>query len=106
MEKDNYSILDRLNGIKKIVLGNHDKPQHVKSLLNHVNLVGGMFKWDNFILTHCPIHEAEIGRFSKNIHGHVHENTIQDERYINVCAEAVNYEPVQFSFIKDRIKRL
>ncbi len=99
MEKDNYSILDRLNGIKKVVLGNHDKPQHVKSLLNHVNLVCGMFKLDGYILTHCPIHESEIDRFNGNIHGHVHENTIPDERYINVSAEAINYTPVQFSKI-------
>lgn len=99
MEKDNYSILDRLNGIKKIVLGNHDQPQHVKSLLNHVNYVCGMFKLDNYILTHCPIHESEINRFKGNIHGHVHEDTINHPKYFNMSAEAINYTPVQLTKI-------
>lgn len=102
MEKDNYTILDKLNGIKKIVLGNHDMPQHVKSLQKHCNYVCGMFKLDNYILTHVPIHESEINRFYKNIHGHVHENTISDKRYINVSAEAINYTPIQFEFIKNK----
>lgn len=99
MEKANYEILNRLNGIKKVVLGNHDKPQHVKKLLEYVNCVCGLYKLDNYILSHAPIHESEMPRFLKNIHGHVHENTIPDERYINVCAEAINYTPVQFSSI-------
>lgn len=93
MEKGNYEILDRLNGIKKVVLGNHDKPQHVGKLLEHVNCVCGMFKYHNFIFTHCPIHPSELHRFAKNIHGHVHENSLQDDRYINVSCEIVDYTP-------------
>lgn len=98
MEKSTpYILLDRLNGYKKIVLGNHDKPQHIPELLKYVNSVCGMIKYKNFILTHCPIHDTEIGRFKKNIHGHVHENSLDDERYINVSCEAVNYTPVLIS---------
>lgn len=41
MEKSNYEIINRLNGIKKVVLGNHDKPQHVSKLLKYVNSVCG-----------------------------------------------------------------
>lgn len=99
MEKNNYEILNRLNGIKKIVLGNHDKPQYVKSLLNYCNFVCGSFKMGikevkgNVILTHIPIHESEISRFHYNIHGHVHENTLNDKKYINVSAEVINYKP-------------
>ena len=94
MEKSSpYHLLNRLNGIKKVVLGNHDMPQHIPELLKYVNTVCGMFKYKNLILTHCPIHESEIGRFSKNIHGHVHENSLEDGRYINVSCENVNYIP-------------
>lgn len=93
MEKDSYEILDRLNGYKKVVLGNHDQPQHIPKLLKYVNSVCGMFKYKNFILTHCPIHESEINRFSKNVHGHVHENSLADRRYINVSCEVVDYTP-------------
>lgn len=97
MEKSTpYPLLNKLNGYKKVVLGNHDQPQHIPELLKYVNSVCGMLKYKGFILTHCPIHPNEIGRFRKNIHGHVHENSLIDERYINVSCEVVNFSPVPF----------
>lgn len=102
MEKDEYWILDLLNGIKKVILGNHDKRQHVPSLLKYVNSVAGMEKYkQGILLTHCPIHTCEMDRFSYNIHGHVHENTLEDKRYINVSAEVIDYTP---KLIKELIK--
>jgi calcineurin-like phosphoesterase family protein len=110
MEKTKgYELLAKLNGFKKVVLGNHDKPQHVPELLKYVNSVSGMVKYKGYILTHCPIHESEIGRFAKNIHGHVHEKTLMtapkefskrpkwfpDDRYLNVSCEAVDYTPIK-----------
>jgi len=95
MEKrTNYHLLSRLKGYKKVVMGNHDMPQHARSLLEYVNSVCGMFKYSSdIILTHCPIHESEIKRFKLNIHGHVHANTLPDKRYVNVCCEVVDYTP-------------
>lgn len=94
MEKaTSYPLLNKLNGYKKVVLGNHDQPQHIPELLKYVNSVCGMVKYKDCILTHCPIHESEISRFHKNIHGHVHENSLEDNRYINVSCEVVDYEP-------------
>ena len=108
MEKSSpYYLIDKMNGIKKVILGNHDMPQHIPTLLKHVNQVAGMFKYKNLILTHCPIHESELGRFSKNIHGHVHENTLDDDRYVNVSCEAVNYTPVlisEFLYKKEKVE--
>jgi calcineurin-like phosphoesterase family protein len=88
-----------LKGNKTVVLGNHDEPQHVKELLKYVNKVAGMIDYKNMvILTHCPIHPSQLEfRYSYNIHGHVHENSLDDTRYINVCAEMINYTPVEFS---------
>jgi calcineurin-like phosphoesterase family protein len=97
MEKaTSYPLLDKLNGFKKVVLGNHDQPQHIPALLKYVNSVCGLIKYKGFILSHCPIHETEIERYYKNIHGHVHENSLNDDRYINVSCEAVNYTPIPF----------
>lgn len=94
MEKANYEILNRLNGIKHIVLGNHDEGQHTKHMQNYVNKIAGMIKYKKTcILTHCPIHPCEMGRFKYNIHGHVHENSLDDSRYINVSCEVINYTP-------------
>lgn len=95
MKKANYEILNRLNGIKHVVLGNHDEGQHTKILQQYVNKIAGMVNYKKeFILTHCPIHPCELEyRFNINIHGHVHENTLPDKRYINVSAEVIDYKP-------------
>jgi calcineurin-like phosphoesterase family protein len=99
MEKDDYHWLDQLNGIKKVILGNHDQPQHVKSLLLYVNSVASCKyirdkEHGSFIISHIPIHPQELEyRYKMNIHGHVHENTLDDKRYINVSAEVIDYRP-------------
>lgn len=104
MEKSKfYPLLNRLNGLKKVILGNHDKPQHIPELLKYVNSVCAMVKYKDKVtgktafLIHCPIHPNELDyRVSYNIHGHVHENNIDDERYLNVSAEALDYSPRTF----------
>jgi calcineurin-like phosphoesterase family protein len=95
MEKKNYEIVSRLQGVINVVLGNHDERQHVRELLKYVNSVSGMIDYKNkVILTHCPVHPSQLEfRYSHNIHGHVHENSLDDKRYINVCAEVVDYKP-------------
>jgi calcineurin-like phosphoesterase family protein len=114
MEKKNdYYVLDRLKGIKHVILGNHDRRQDVKDLLKYVDSVSGMIKYRkdgiNIFLTHCPVHPREMEyRIKYNIHGHIHEHnvmttrtigkngkviTIEDLRYINVSCEQVNYTP-------------
>tara|TARA_R110000772_G_scaffold62241_4_gene140015 strand:- start:1000 stop:1530 length:531 start_codon:yes stop_codon:yes gene_type:complete len=111
MEKNNYAILDRLLGNKRVVLGNHDMGNHAKTLVHHVNSIHGMVnlrtkEYGSIFITHCPIHPSELDyRVKLNIHGHVHENSIimqcnnpelpkrLDKRYINVSAEVLDYVP-------------
>jgi calcineurin-like phosphoesterase family protein len=89
-----YYRLDSLNGRKYVILGNHDMRGDISELLKYVDGVAGMVKYkQGIILTHCPIHPCEMDRFTHNIHGHVHENTLADQRYINVSAEVVDYTP-------------
>ena len=102
MEKvRDYPFLSTMKGLKTVVLGNHDQPQHVTELLKYVNKVGGMITYKKTaILTHCPIHPSELEyRFKYNIHGHVHENSLNDPRYKNVSAEVLNYTPIEFSML-------
>lgn len=101
MEKGDYSVLNRLSGRKRIIGGNHDMPQHSKQLMEYVESISGMVKYKGFILTHCPIHESEIDRFRANIHGHIHDNVIEDARYINVSAEAIDYTPWLFTELEE-----
>lgn len=98
-KKSYYSLLSTMKGIKHVVLGNHDRRQDVKELLKYVDSVAGMTSYKGNILTHCPIHHSEMEerRFTFNIHGHVHEKTISDIRYINVSCENTNYTPIEFN---------
>jgi calcineurin-like phosphoesterase family protein len=107
MEKANYDILDRLNGRKHVVLGNHDRMAHVVKLMQHVDSVAGMVQYKGLFLTHCPVHPMEMDyRVKYNIHGHIHEKVVMkardnwgeiemvvDERYICVSCERVSYTP-------------
>jgi hypothetical protein len=52
----------------------------------HFTQIHGVLKYKEFWMTHIPMHENEL--FGKcNLHGHVHNNTIDDKRYVNLCPE-------------------
>jgi calcineurin-like phosphoesterase family protein len=91
-----YPLLGKLNGLIRVVAGNHDRPQDTQELLKYVQSISGLVKYKGFALSHCPIHESEISRFRGNIHGHVHANSLPDHRYFNVSAENINYTPISF----------
>lgn len=78
-----YHQLDRLNGRKIVVMGNHDLHQHTRHLLNSVESVAGMIDYKGFCLTHCPIHPAEISFYRGNIHAHIHENKLNEIEYLS-----------------------
>lgn len=107
-----YYQLDRLNGRKVVVLGNHDLWQDVPKLLLYVDGVAGMIDYKGFALTHAPIHVSEIGQYRGNIHAHIHhENKLADfdvnrmyndfetpiintkGKYFNVDAKVIDYKP-------------
>ena len=104
-----YPLLDRLNGIKHIVLGNHDRRQDTKKLFQYAESIAGMIQYKGIMLTHCPIHPAELEYgIPYNIHGHIHDKQVMrdvyhlgtykitqliDERYICVSCERVDYTP-------------
>lgn len=106
-----YYELDRLQGRKIVVMGNHDLPKNVKELLNYVESVAGMIDYKGFCLTHSPIHPLEINRYRGNIHAHIHEELLYEilgptkyrdpgsemkptlHKYFNVDAKIVDYKP-------------
>jgi len=107
-------IMHRLNGDKVLIRGNHDifkdddYREHFRELRAY-HVMNGM------ILSHIPIHEASLGRFGVNIHGHLHANRVMyrdlfsdeellDPRYHCVCVEHTDYRPILFEDVIKRIK--
>lgn len=98
--RESFSILKRLNGVKKLVMGNHDR-YSATLYLEHFNSVHGSLKYKDYLLTHVPIHPYQFYRFKGNIHGHMHSKKMDDLRYICVSAEQTGLRPV---LINDLIK--
>ena len=78
------------------IWGNHCD---IKRLAPLVDKWGAFKKYKEFWLSHCPIHPQELrGRI--NIHGHVHNKEIDDDRYISVCVEACDGIPMSIDEIR------
>jgi len=103
--KSPYEYLRQLNGAISLVRGNHDdgtKNTSEKKTLVHMDIP--------FILAHNPDEVPET--FSGwVIHGHHHNNNLEDypfinfeKRRINVSAEVVRYQPVSLSDLCTIIK--
>lgn len=98
MDSGDYKWLAKLNGEKIVILGNHDKWKHTKLLLPFVKGLSGGFKFrhnaKSILFTHYPVHPFELQFVDINIHGHIHDNIIGDDRYINLSAEVIDYTPL------------
>lgn len=114
------SILSRLNGIKVLVKGNHDKLQP-QLYLKYFKDIRGTFHIDgNYLLSHFPIHSDSKSRFVRGLHGHIHTQfvkrpiyeqnlyvgEIQDLWYRNCCVEVNDYAPIPFEVIKHETEKL
>ena len=112
--------LARLNGDKVLIRGNHDifrddEYREYFRELRAYHVLNGM------ILSHIPVHEASIGRFGVNIHGHLHASRVKrargvdaktgtvlysneiDVRYHCVCVEQTDFAPILLEDVYKRI---
>lgn len=97
------SLIARLNGLKRLVRGNHDKHQTTQYLKMGFKEIHGMRLLFDVWLTHGPIHPMSMGRALGNIHGHIHEKPSPPGPYLNVSVEAIDYTPIS---LEDARKRL
>lgn len=93
------ATLGRLNGRLVLVKGNHDifKIDEYLPFVDDVRsyVVQRDQAGNKVILCHIPIHPDCLGRWGTNIHGHLHQNKLDDPRYICVSLEHTNYAPIQ-----------
>jgi len=101
--KKNLEIAGRLNGTKRLILGNHDL-YPAADYLKCFTRVCGVVEFDEKILSHIPVHEGQLERrYSHNIHGHLHSKALDDKRYINVSCEQIGLTPISYGEILHKI---
>lgn len=101
---DFNNLMHRLNGNKRLIVGNHDKLKQ-PGLLQHFSkvMLWHGFKEQNFTATHIPLRLDSLRDGAFNVHGHTHQNILEDKHYINVCVEIRNYTPVHLDTIISEI---
>jgi calcineurin-like phosphoesterase family protein len=114
MRKAGLHNVQKLNGHKRLIPGNHDPFDVEDYLACGFEKVMGMrvtdekgFGMAGIIMTHIPIHRASLGRFKANVHGHIHNNQGLDFGwpYINVSVEVIGYKPIELDEIIERIRQ-
>ena len=102
------AIMARLNGHKRICLGNHDQLAS-GWYFRQFEKVKACNVLDGIIFTHIPIHSESLGRFKANVHGHLHANRVMlspyhpNPRYLSVCVELTDYTPIDLETLKSRL---
>lgn len=92
-DQSRFETFKRMKGNKHLLLGNHDRFTANK-YLPYFNKIIGYQKYKNLAwLSHAPIHPGSLRNFF-NIHGHTHEKSLPDLRYISVCVEVLNGKPI------------
>jgi calcineurin-like phosphoesterase family protein len=107
----------RLNGHKRLILGNHDTFEGIPEWLRSFEKVMMWRMWPDFGITfsHTPIHGTSISPKAKlNVHGHIHEKkSPRSEMYddyanegkrfttswMNISVERTDYAPVHIDEI-------
>lgn len=103
-------ILERLNGEKILIKGNHDQCD-ANAYLEYFKDIRGSHQFEGLIMTHIPIHPESLARWGLNVHGHLHHNVVKlplaqipDKRYFNVSMERINYTPISLEEIKKQCR--
>lgn len=106
MRRQHLDTISRCNGHKRLVRGNHDIFR-TKDYLKYFEEIYGSRVLDGMIFTHIPIHLGSLGRFTANVHGHVHGQPqgFFGLNYYNVSVEVMDYTPVSLDDLKKRIKK-
>lgn len=112
-------ILERLNGDKVLIKGNHDihKLRHYTPYFRDIRAYHVM---DKIIYSHIPVHPDSKGRFRANVHGHTHARRVMkslpkyseegdflrseseiiiDPFYFCVSVEQIDYKPIAYEEI-------
>jgi calcineurin-like phosphoesterase family protein len=102
LDEDKISkFIARLNGHKKLIMGNHDEkysPKQWRDMgFEEVYPYPIIYK-KFYIFSHEPVFLNEKIPYA-NVHGHLHQNKMAGHCYISVCVENTNYTPINIESI-------
>lgn len=98
--------VERLNGTKHLILGNHDQLK----VWNYIDCgfasIHTSLKIDNLYLAHDPAVKTALPEDAILLHGHVHQlwKMIPEKKLINVGVDVWDYKPVSLIEIKELLK--
>lgn len=99
-----HAIMPRLNGKMRLILGNHDHFKMSEYMKYFTKIMESWQPVRNVVFTHRPI---QIGghheKIRYNCHGHIHQNLLEDPRYLNLCVEHHDYSPVHWNEIVEKL---
>jgi len=111
--KTGLRLMERFNGRKILIAGNHDRLP-AKLYLQYFDDIrgayfhhGGSTMLGGLIFTHIPVHPDNLqGHYRGNVHGHLHCHLVLsegqiDKRYFNCCVERNNFTPVPLERVID-----
>lgn len=108
-EEQDRALLERLQGKKILIMGNHDQhrtPEQWRNLGFWECSPWPILYQDFFLLSHEPLYINQNMPYA-NIYGHVHGNiTYQSitSRSACVCVERIQYTPILFGELVERMK--
>ncbi|MBO7748149.1 phosphoesterase [Paenibacillus sp. MWE-103] len=99
------AIVERLNGYKHLILGNHDRGRGRQWWLDagfdEASEHPIIYK-DFFFLSHEPMYMNRHMPYV-NVHGHIHGQKYEGVHHFNVCVEHWDYTPLTFEQIRDAV---
>ena len=89
----------------KLIMGNHDTVKLYKETrLPKLEIQLPLFSHKDIWLSHCPIHPQELRGRLGNIHGHLHQAKLDDDRYFEVGLDQNDFKFVDFDLIQDHFR--
>lgn len=105
---ESFRILERLNGRKVLIKGNHDTAKIHRYTEHFTDIRSEIHKktsdGDKIIFTHRPILLGEGTDNIWNVHGHLHQRELADNQYLNICVEHWDYTPIEWNEIVEIIR--
>lgn len=86
----------------KLIMGNHDSLKlYSQTIAKNIEIQLSLFTYKSFWISHCPIHPDELRNRIGNIHGHLHNAILDDNRYFDVGLDKNNFKFINWEDIKE-----